>query len=382
MPTRSAKQEAVRVTLIGMYLDIALGLAKILGGVFMASFALIADGIHSLSDAVTDIFVLVVAHYAHEAPDAEHPYGHGRFEAVGTVLLGMVLFAVAGILLFDAVERLLAAESLPVPAWGTLLIAAASIAGKEWIYRFTMAVADRLNSSLLKANAWHSRTDAISSVAVLIGLTGALQGFPWLDVVAAMFVALIIAKIGYELCLDSLRELVDTAIPLDRQQQICECILGVQGIHRVNDLRSRRSGTAVLLEAQIQVDPRISVSEGHQLGETARLALIRRFNEINDVIIHVNPEAHDPAAADHLPLRDEIVGAVKQRWQEILPEDDIKSIELHYLSEGIEVELHLVRAQIEPSLARDLAQRLSDLTYISRLKVLHDILDTRLPLDL
>ncbi|MEX2129980.1 MAG: cation diffusion facilitator family transporter [Pseudohongiellaceae bacterium] len=372
MSLPTPKQEAVRVTLIGMYLDLVLGAAKIVGGVFGSSYALIADGIHSLSDAATDIFVLVVSHFAHDAPDQEHPYGHGRFEAIGTVFMGMVLFAIASIILFDSVLRLINRDEIPVPARAGLLLAAASIAGKEWIYHYTMRTANKLNSSLLRANAWHSRSDAISSIAVLIGLLGAQQGLPWLDVVAAIFVALIIAKIGFELCLDALKELVDTAIPVARQQQIRDCIMKIQGINEVHSLRSRKSGTTVLLEAEVLVNPRISVSEAHRLAETVRLAIIDTFTDINDVIIHVDPEYHDPGnseAETAPPLREEIVNDIKQRWQEFLEADDIRSIDLHYLNNKVEVELHLRNKLLEKSAAKQLAALLRPLSYISKLRI-------------
>jgi cation diffusion facilitator family transporter len=374
----SAGSQAVRVTLNGMYLDLALGFAKIVGGTLTASFALIADGIHSLSDAVTDIFVLIVSHFAHDAPDEEHPYGHGRFETIGTVVMGMVLFAIAGILLYDSYLRL-NREMLAVPTWGGFLIAAVSVGSKEWIYHYTMRTANRLNSSLLRANAWHSRTDAISSIAVMGGILGAQQGFPWLDVVAAMFVALIIGKIGWQLSYDALKELVDTAIPKRRQRAIREKILGINGIHEVRSLRGRQSGGQVLVEAQILVDPRISVSEGHRLGEAARHAVTESFADINDVIIHIDPEAHDytnPLPSAKLPLRDQILLALEEKWRGLLDPDCIGTIDLHYLHDSIEVDLHLLRKPQDPAVIRRLGDALRPLRYISRLKVYSDLTDT------
>ncbi len=161
-----------------------------------------------------------------------------------------------------------------MPAAAGLLLAALSVAGKEWIYHYTMRVARRLNSSLLKANAWHSRSDAITSIAVFIGIAGALQGFPWLDTVAAMVVALFIARIGYELCADSLRELVDTAVPPERQTQLRNAILDVEGIHGITSLRSRLSGGKIILEAHLLVNPRISVSRRPPSWENRLRALV------------------------------------------------------------------------------------------------------------
>ena len=204
MDPQYSRREATNVTLVGMLLDLLLGVGKIVGGTVTNSFALITDGIHSLTDAGTDIFVLIVTRVSHAEPDAEHQYGHGRFETLGTIAMGIVFFITAAILLYDSINRLQLDEPLPTPSGGGIAIALLSIAAKEWIFHYTMRVAKKLNSSLLRANAWHSRTDAISSVAVLVGIIGARQGYPWMDTVAGMFVALIIAKIGWELCADSL----------------------------------------------------------------------------------------------------------------------------------------------------------------------------------
>ncbi len=376
MDPLSAKKEAARVTLAGMWLDLLLGLLKIVGGMATASFALVSDGIHSLTDAASDIFVLVVNHFARDAPDREHPYGHGRFEAIGTVIMGMLFFAIAAVLLYDSYLRLRDGTAISVPGWGGLMIAGLSIASKEWIYHYTMRTARRLNSSLLRANAWHSRSDAISSVAVMIGILGAQQGFPWLDVVAAMFVAIIIARIGWDLCLDSLKELVDTAIPEEFQARITEVIMETPGVRELSSLRSRLSGGKIILEAQIQVDPRISVSEGHQLGEVCSNKIKTKFNNISDVVIHIDAESHESTDEDALPLRHEIVAQITEHWKNLLEESDIKNIDLHYLGTGIEVDLYLLPREIDDAIARQLADALRPISCITRLKIYSNILET------
>jgi cation diffusion facilitator family transporter len=375
MTNQNAKKEAVRVTLVGMWLDLVLGALKAVGGTMTGSFALVADGIHSLTDAVTDIFVLIVSHYSNEGPDAEHPYGHGRFEAIGTVVMGMVFFAIAAVLIYDSVLRLRDSENIVVPAIGGLVIAAISIAAKEWIYHYTMRTANKLNSSLLRANAWHSRSDAISSIAVLIGLIGAQQGLPWLDVIAAIFVALIIARIGWELCLDSLRELVDTAIPGQHQKEITNTILEVTGVNQVTSLRSRQSGGKILLEVQIQVDPRISVSEGHQLGEAVSAAVSDRFSNISDVVVHIDTEFHDSHENLHLPLREDIVLQIKQVWEQYLPDEAIRNVDLHYIDAGVEVDLYLRADEVDETLAQQLKQALQLVESVSRLNIYCSILE-------
>lgn len=364
-----------------MVLDVCLGLLKIVGGVFTQSFALITDGIHSLTDAVTDIFVLLVARVAHTEADDKHPYGHGRFETLGTIAMGMVFFTTAGILLYDSINRLRSSEVMPVPAAAGLLLAGISIASKEWIYHYTMRVARRLNSSLLKANAWHSRSDAITSIAVFIGITGALQGFPWLDTVAAMVVALFIAKIGYELCTDSLRELVDTAVPAQRRAQLRDCILDVEGIRGITSLRSRLSGGKIILEAHLLVNPRISVSEGHQLGEQVSRALVGRFSDISEVIAHIDPEAIDDEKEDRresLPPRQEVLNTIRELWRDLLKDEEIQRVSLHYLEHGIEVELQVKLTELPPELPRQLELALDTLPYLAGLRIYNTLYSTRL----
>ena len=379
-----ARRQSTRVTVVGMVLDIVLGLAKIIGGALTQSFALIADGIHSLTDAGTDVFVLINARVDHTEPDAEHPYGHGRFETLGTIAMGVVFFVTAGILIYDGIERLRMATTLPVPGAAGLFIALLSIAGKEWIYHYTMRVARRLNSSLLKANAWHSRSDALSSIAVLVGLLAARQGYVWMDVVAAIFVALLIARIGWDLCADALRELVDTAVPKSRLNQLRDCILGVEGIRGITSLRSRLSGGQIILEAHLLVDPRITVSEGHQLGENVRRELMGRFSDIGDVLAHIDPESHAQTesgdAREQLPRRQVVLNAIRQRWQSVLDDEAIERVSLHYLEHGIEVELVLKLEKVPPDLTRQLEQGIADLDYLAALRVYRAVFRSRLGL--
>ena len=372
MDSSTTQSQAVNVTLIGMALDLFLAGLKIIGGTLTQSFALVTDGIHSLTDAITDIFVLLLARFAHAAPDEEHPYGHGRFETLGTIGMVVVFFSTAAVLLYNSYQRLQNTADLPVPAAAGLGIALFSIAGKEWIFHYTMRVAKRLNSNLLKANAWHSRSDSISSAAVLIGLIGAQQGYLWMDTLAAIFVACIIATIGWELCMDSLKELVDTSIPKQRRQQIQRCIMAVDGILGVTRLRSRSSGGKIILELQLLVNPRISVSEGHQLGEIVSRSLTGNFSDVGDVIVHIDPETHNhdkPLHDMELPGRESVLESIKERWQDLLTEEQIEEVSLHYLKRGIEVDLTLRQSQISDALAQQLSAALEPLPTIATVRI-------------
>lgn len=369
-PTAEPSNEATRVTLVGMWLDILLGMAKIIGGLLGNSFALVTDGIHSLTDAVSDVFVLVMARIGQAEPDTEHPWGHGRFETVGTIGMGMLFFSTAGILIFDSLKKLLNPEFPVLPAVSTMIIAVVSIASKEWVYHYTMAVAKKLNSSLLKANAWHSRSDALSSIAVAVGIGGALLGYPWMDTLAAIFVALIIAKIGWELCLDALKELVDTQIPEQRRDQIETVIKEVAGVKGISNLRSRLSGGKVLLEISLKVPPHISVSEGHAIGTNAANALTGKFSDVSDVIFHIDAEtAQVSSEQSTLPNSQVIRKTLKELWKKVLSEQEIESIHLVYGAHSIAVSITLETSSCKKSKSTEIAEAISDLQFIDSLKI-------------
>lgn len=377
MDAQQATTEATNVTLVGMLLDVLLGVGKIVGGGVTGSFALITDGIHSLSDAGTDIFVIIVTRVAHAEPDAEHQYGHGRFETLGTIAMGIVFFITAAILLYDSFNRLRLDEPLPTPAAGGIAIALLSIASKEWIYHYTMRVANKLNSNLLKANAWHSRSDAISSIAVLIGIVGARQGYLWMDTVAGMFVALIIAKIGWELCSDSLTELVDTAVPKQRREQFESCILSIDGIRGITDLRSRSSGGKIILELRLLVNSYISVSEGHQLGELVNKAIISQFGDVSEVLIHIDPIQHETGEDEsQLPERTQVIEALKACWKNLIDEHSIASIDLHYLGGAIEVDLVLDVDELSSEVAENLEAAIEAEPHVTKLRVFNKLYES------
>ena len=207
------RQAAMRKTsLIGALVNSALIVGKVTFGIIGNSQALIADGLHSLADLSTDLMVWFAAKYSNQPADQAHPYGHQRIETAFTVFLGLVLMVTAGAIFWDAGQRLLSPDSLLIPTSIVLWIAALSIVANEWLYRYTMREAKRTKSSLLAANAWHHRTDAISSVVVFIGVGGSLLGFPYLDAVAALGVAVMIIKVGWDQTWNAIRELIDTGL--------------------------------------------------------------------------------------------------------------------------------------------------------------------------
>lgn len=341
------KRETRRITLWGVAVNIFLSVIKVIGGILGQSQALLADGIHSISDLISDAMVLVAAKHAGDEADEAHPYGHGRFETLATVALGVFLIIVALGIAYDALLRLENPADMVIPASYTLIIAAISILSNEALYHATRAVANRIRSPLLEANAWHHRSDAISSIVVLVGLGATLFGYPLFDAIAAILVALMIAKIGYDLSMQSVQELVDTALEPEMVEAIKSTILSIDDVRQLHMLRSRRMGHSALIDVHIQVSPKLSVSEGHHISEAVEAALIDEFDEINDVTVHIDPEDdEDAASCCELPLRKDILSALRDAWSDHKAFNNIRDVTLHYLDGSVTVEARMALENI------------------------------------
>lgn len=368
-------RDSRQVTVVGGIVNLLLAFGKIVFGVIGHSQALIADGVHSLSDLISDFVVLFATRHGSRDADTEHPYGHGRIETVGTVVIGIFLLMVAIGIAWDAGMRLLAPERLLQPTVLALAAAVVSILLKEAMYHYTMRTARRLRSDLLTANAWHHRSDAISSVVVVIGIGGTMAGLPFLDAIAAVVVALMIAKIGGNLVWKSVRELIDTALDSKRVNAIGNAIMQVDGVRARHMLRTRRSGSDAIVDVHILVDPDLSVSEGHRIGEKVRSHLIETFAEINDVTVHIDPEDDEVVSpSDHLPLREEMLERLHKAWAGLDCIEHIENITLHYLDGKVHVEIVLSLRAVRDiaqshSLAESLVSRSRELPEIGGVQV-------------
>lgn len=332
-----------RVTLVGAAVDLVLAVAKIAGGLLAHSQSLVADGVHSLSDLVTDLLVLFAARLARAKPDADHPYGHERIETAATVALGVVLIVIGAGIAFDSVRRLFHPEELLLPAWWAMAVAGVSVAAKEGVYQYTARAARRTRSSLLEANAWHARSDAASSVVVIVGVGGALLGLGYLDALAAVVVSWMIGRMGYRLARRSVEELIDTGLDPEQVEAIRGALMEVDGVSDLHMLRTRQMGPKTLVDVHILLDdPKLSVSEGHQISETARAELIRKFRDIEDVTVHIDPEDDEVVAQGrHLGLRGDVEARLRAAWADVPEAEAIRRITLHYLDGRIQVEVEL-----------------------------------------
>lgn len=372
--------ESQRLLVVSGIIDLALGVLKVLIGFIASSHALVADGIHSLSDLATDILVWFFNRIGVQAPDEDHPYGHARFETFGTFILGVLLIAVAAGLVYDNVVRLMDITDVRVPAWEALAAAAASVAIKEWLYQITRRLGERIRSRLLVANAWHHRSDAMSSIIVFIGIGGAMLGVVWLELIAAIGVALMIGQIGWKLSRQSVEELVDTAQSGAYVGDIEQTINDVEGVRGVHSIRTRRMGPDVLVDVHLQVQPVVSVSEGHHIGEWVSRRLLRDYEEINDVIVHIDAE-DDEYIEDRqkpypiAPLRRQVREELEQAWQDRLDITNVRRMTLHYLNNGVSVELFLDRSRLDPDdinseqLTTELMQLGKDLPWLRQVDI-------------
>lgn len=351
-----------RVTMVGVLLNLVLAASKTLIGFIAQSQSLVADGIHSLSDLLSDALVYFAAKHAHQGPDQAHPYGHGRFETAGTLGLGLLLALVAIGITWDAVERLFSPEALLHPKPIALYAALFSIIANEWLYHYTARVARRIKSDLVQANAWHHRSDALSSVVVLVGVGGTMAGLPYLDAIAAIGVGLMIAKIGWDLSWPAFQELVDEGLDEERLKKIRAIIGQIGGVQDIHMLRTRRIGGEATVDVHILVEPWLSVSEGHMIGQAVIDRLLEGVSEVMDVTVHIDPEDDEIAVpCEGLPLRATAEKLLEQQWADIPGAERRKRVVFHYLKGQISVDVYFSLDDLaEPEIQRTFQQVLEE----------------------
>jgi len=291
----SAK-EGRTVTWVGALVNGVLIVLKFAGGIFGQSQALIADAVHSVSDLFTDIIVLVGLRLGRKAPDERHHFGHARIETLASFMVGLALIATAIYLGIEASLNIYH-HTVCHPTKLALIGAGVSIVLNEALYHYAVRAGRRIKSTLIVANAWHHRSDALSSVAVLIGVSGALIRPSWhsLDAYAALLVSFFIVKVGLDILKDSLREFTDTAPPPEILDTIDSCARRVPGVISVHDLRVRTSGGLHQMETHIVVDGHLTVFEGHRIAKEVETCLVKEVADLDRVIVHVDPATDETA---------------------------------------------------------------------------------------
>ena len=287
---------ASRSTWVSVVVNVVLASAQIIVGTLTKSQALIADGIHSLSDLVSDFVVLFAGHHAKKDADDDHPYGHQRFETAASLALGLILLAVGGGMVWAALGKLESPDTIAPAHTTALWVALGAIVTKELLFRYMLRVAKAVKSSLLVANAWHARSDAASSLVVSLGILGSMAGYPLLDPIAALMVGFMVGKMGWSFAWDALHDLMDRGLDEAEVQAIRATLLATPGVSGVHDVRTRKMGDMVVADAHIEVDAQLTVEEGHNIAVAARQAVLQRHRVLN-LMTHVDP-AHRPDA-DH-----------------------------------------------------------------------------------
>ena len=284
-----AGRQIKSITYLGMAVNIALSVMKVAIGLSAASLALMADGIHSLSDVATDVAVLLGLRLGAKEPDQSHPYGHGRAETFSAGLVALILIVVGGAMIYYATLAI-ARDEVTTPRLGVLIAAIISIAAKEWLYKATQKIAIQSHSPALYANAWHHRSDALSSVAVVIGFISLEFGFGHGDQVAAIAVGLMIIWVGVRVISDALRELAEAAVDPETIEHIKKIINSDSSIRQWHKLRTRTVGREVFLDLHILVDPELKITAAHEIAESLEKTLDEQITRPINITVHIEPD--------------------------------------------------------------------------------------------
>lgn len=286
-PEREAATK--RSTWVSVAVNLCLTITQVIAGVIAGSQALIADGIHSLSDLVADFVVLLAVHHSKKQADEDHHYGHQRYENAAAMVIGGLLLAVGIGMIWSAVHKLQAPESIPTVHMLALWVALGALVVKETLFRYMLAVAERVRSSMLVANAWHARSDAASSLVVAIGIGGNLLGYALLDPIAALIVGFMVIKMGWEFSWNALHDLTDRAATEEQIAGISAEILATPGVLGLHELKTRKTGDMILADVHLEIDGSLTVAEGHDIARQAKLNVMAR-HPVLYLMTHVDPE--------------------------------------------------------------------------------------------
>lgn len=289
-------QEIRRITVVGAIVNIILTTLKIIAGILGRSAAMVADGIHSLSDLLSDIVVLVFTHISSKGKDKKHSFGHGKFETLATLIVSVILVAAGARLMADGIRSIIEVTNgkiIPAPGSIALWAAIISIISKEILYHATIRTAKRANSPVVIANAWHHRSDALSSVGALAGIGGAMiLGDKWtiLDPIASCCISIAIIFVAIKMALPSLAELLETSLPDEIEKDIINIANSVKGVDDIHELKTRRNGISYIIDAHIVVNPHISITEAHNIATDVENAIREKYGNETQINIHIEPD--------------------------------------------------------------------------------------------
>lgn len=289
------ERQIYKVTLIGFFVNMLLSVGKLVAGVIGQSGAMIADGVHSISDFFTDLVVLVFVRVSALPKDEDHDYGHGKFETLATIIIGLALFAVGAGILYKSVKLILSViggENIAQPKAIALIAAAVSIVVKEILFRYTKREGEKVDSSVMVANAWHHRSDALSSIGTFAGIGGAyFFGQKWsvLDPIAAIIVGILIVKVSYDLIKPGIGEMLERSLPKEQEDEIEQLVLTNKNFSDIHNMKTRRIGSAIAIELHVRVPGNMTVTESHNATEDVEKKLKAHYGPRTQVILHVEP---------------------------------------------------------------------------------------------
>ncbi|WP_323085362.1 cation diffusion facilitator family transporter [Providencia alcalifaciens] len=283
---------AKKSTLISVAVNTLLSIWQIIVGIFSHSSGLIADGIHTLSDLVADFVVLIANKKSHKKPDADHPYGHFRYENGASLILGIILLIVGVGMGWSAVEKMINPDLIPEVHTIALVAALTALVAKEGLFRYMLHVANKVNSSMLVANAWHARSDAASSLVVAIGIIGSLCGIRILDPIAALIVGTFVFRMGFKFTYQSMQDLMDKGADEETLEQLSDVLRSIPGVKGFHDLKTRKSGDFFLVDVHLELDGQMTILEGHDIAVNVRKQLMKN-PQVLDVMTHLDPYDKD-----------------------------------------------------------------------------------------
>ena len=365
---------ANRCTWTSVFVNIVLTITQVVAGIFSHSQSLIADGVHSLSDLISDFLVLIASHHSKTPADDDHPYGHGRIETAASLVLGVILVLTGIGIMYGAAIKLENIGNLPPVTSLALWTAGLALIAKEGLFRYMLHVGEQLRSPMLIANAWHARSDAASSLVVAIGIAANMMGFIYADALAAIVVGFMIVRMGFVFVWEAFQELIDAGLSFEEVASIRQTLMDTQGVENVHELRTRKMAHRVLVDAHILVDSKISVSEGHSIAERARKRVIDSHESVNDVLVHVDTEDDGADGEDlkiDLPSRDELTKALSAIL-EGLPAPE--QVTFHYLAGKVEADVLMPHEELKTKAAitkahQLIADRLTGHAYFSQVRL-------------
>ena len=292
MDDKTVVKTAIKVSMVTIIVNVILSLLKLLAGIIGKSMVMISDSIHSLSDVFSSVIVIIGVRVSKREEDQEHQYGHDRMECLASLALGAILFVTGVLLIYEGIRKIYTGENISTPGMIALIAAVISIVTKEWMYWYTKLSADKINSDALRADAWHHRSDALSSVGSLIGVAGAMLGVKILDPIMAGVIGLIIIKVACDVVKEAVNKMVDKACDDTIVNEMKALVLSIDGVEGLDLIKTRMFGPKIYVDIEISADGELLLRESHEIAETVHDSIEKQFPDVKHCTVHVNPKGY------------------------------------------------------------------------------------------